>query len=345
MLKGSWVVTDPARAVRRARRGFGDRYSAPVIDPGTRPVSVLSAFADAAFGTRSDRSAAELPEPADPLDMWWRAVALGGAGHYAAARTALHRLSAATTDPVLLSLAASTQGSLLRQLGRHQRAAGYDGRAAALVLPAVSTAVPQRPHPGPAEPVVPAPGGYGDRPDPLEAAADALIGLAADALGVGRTALSARLLDRCTALLDRPASDSGGAGTGRPGRPRARVRLHWVRAETALADGLGAAALTEAEAALTLAERGPSVRHHIKSRLLVAAAASAAGQPDRARALADRIDEECRAAGLVPLRWACAMLRGGLAATSGDRDTATSDAAACRALISRRGGLIRHPGW
>ncbi|WP_327149723.1 hypothetical protein [Nocardia sp. NBC_01329] len=316
-----------------------------MIDPVTRPVPVFSAFADAAFGPRPDRSAAELPEPSDPLEMWWRAVALGGAGHYAAGRTALRRLSAATTDPVLLSLAASTRGSLLRQLGWHERAAGYDGQAAALVLPAVAAAAARPPHPGSEGTVAPV--GYGDRPDAVDAAADALIGLAADALGVGRTALSARLLDRCTALLDRAAPDPGGytaLGTGVTQRPRARVRLHWVRAETALADGRGTPALAEADAALTLAEQGPSARHRVKSRLLFAAAASATGQPDRARALADRIDEECRAAGLVPLRWACAMLRGGLAATSGDRDTATSDAAACRAVISRRGGLFRDVG-
>lgn len=277
--------------------------------------------------------------------MWWRAVALGGAGHYAAARSALRRLSGATTDPVLLSLAASAQGSLLRQLGWHERAAGWDGRAAALVLPAVSAARAGSLRPGsPAlETAAADSGGYARRPDAVDAAADALIGLAADALGVGRTALSTRLLDRCTALLDRPVP--AGSGSGGPERPRARVRWHWVRAETALADGRGEPALIDAEAALTLAERGPSVRHHIKSRLLVAAASSAAGQPDRARALAQRIDEECRAAGLVPLRWACAMLRGGLAAGSDERDTATGDAAACRAVISRRGGLFRDAGW
>jgi hypothetical protein len=327
-----------------------------VIAPGPRLESDSPSAADAAFGARTGRTAAELPEPADPLEMWWRAVALGGAGHYAAAHTALRRLSVATTDPVLLSLTASTQGSLLRQLGWHQRAAEYDGRAAGLVLPSVA-ALPAAPQPTapvagrgtgpgprsprPAKAAAAGPGDYGRRPDVVDAAADALIGLAADALGVGRTALSTRLLDRCAALLDRPMPGYGAHDAGTPERPRARVRLHWVRAETALADGRGAPALAAAEAALTLAEQGPSVRHRIKSRLLVAAAASATGQTARARALADRIDEECRVSGSVPLRWACAMLRGGLAAGPGDRDTAVADAEACRALISRRGGRFR----
>ncbi|MEV3962654.1 hypothetical protein AB0M34_17420 [Nocardia sp. NPDC050193] len=326
-----------------------------MIAPGTRLESDSRSVADAAFGAWTGRTAAELPEPADPLEMWWRAVALGGAGHYAAARTALRRLSGATVDPVLLSLAASTQGSLLRQLGWHQRAAEYDGRAAALVLPAAATlpvgpppttpaagrgSAPESPAAYPARAAARL-GDYSRRPDSIDAVADALIGLAADALGVGRTALSGRLLDRCAALLERPAPEYGASGAGAPERARTRVRLHWVRAETALADGLGAPALAAAEAALTLAEQGPSVRHRIKSRLLVAAAASATGQTARALALADRIDEQCRVSGAVPLRWACAMLRGGLAAGPGDRDTAVADAAACRALISGRGGRFR----
>lgn len=326
-----------------------------MIAPGTRLESDSCPAVHAAFGARTGRTAAELPEPANPLEMWWRAVALGGGGHYAAARAALRRLSASTTDPVLLSLAASTQGSLLRQLGWHERAAAYDGRAAALVLPSVAAAADPAPVRGsgagmtvpradagyPADAAVAELGDYGRRPDLVDAAADALTGLAADALGVGRTALSARLLDRCTALLDRPAPGYGRADAEAPERPRARVRLHWVRAETALADGRGTPALAAAEAALTLAEQGPSVRHGIKSRLLVAAAASATGQRARAVALTDRIDEECRVSGSVPLRWACAMLRGGLAAGPGDRDTAMAEAEACRTLISRRGGRFR----
>src|SRR4029078_5358283 len=64
------------------------------------------------------------------------------------------------------SLALSTRASFLRQLGRHVDARGWEGRVLA---------------------------GAGGNAD---ARADALIGLAADALGVGRFALSARLLAR-----------------------------------------------------------------------------------------------------------------------------------------------------
>ncbi|WP_328388200.1 hypothetical protein [Nocardia sp. NBC_00416] len=280
-------------------------------------------------------------------------------GHYAAARTALRRLSAATSDPVLLSLAASTSGSLLRQLGWHALAAHHDGRAAAFVLPGIPAALDtvrweaarhaqERAQTPPGARLA----GYSAEPGLIDAAADALIGLAADALGTGRLALSSRLLERCSTLLDAAESgryrepdpsavpDARAAGAA---YPRVRVRLRWVRAETALAGGHSDSALAEAEAALASAEQGPSVRHQVKSRLLVAAAAGAAGDTSRATALAARVDEQCRESGLVPLRWACAMLRTGLA--GGPRDTAAGDAAACRTLIARRGGRFRDAGW
>ncbi|WP_459547956.1 hypothetical protein [Nocardia sp. X0981] len=311
------------------------------VPPSETSSTLLGA---AAFGAVPIRSAAELPEPGRPLEKWWRAVALGGAGHYAAARVALRRLRSATSDPVLLSLAASTEGSLLRQLGWHARAAHHDGRAAALALPALPPAVPASCGPLPPGAGTP-PDGYGTAADILEAAADALIGLAADALGTGRLALATRLLDRCAALLDSVPDTSGYAEPAGPDRPRVRVRLHWVRAETALAGGRADTGLAEAEAALALSESGPSVRHQVKSRLLVAAAAGATGDTDRSAALAALVDQQCRTSGLVPLRWACALLRSGLrAGDAATGDTAESDASACRELIARRGGRFRDAG-
>lgn len=325
--------------------GSAGRYSAPVLAPVPSFETPSALLAAAAFGAAPARSAAELPDPGHALEKWWRAVALGGAGHYAAARVSLRRLRSATSDPVLLSLAASTEGSLLRQLGWHARAAHYDGRAAALALPASSAAVTS--YGGSLPPgAETSPGGYGAAPDALDAAADALIGLAADALGTGRLALATRLLDRCTALLDTvPYAGPAGRTPPGPDRPRVRVRLHWVRAETALAGGRADTGSAEAEAALALSENGPSVRHQVKSRLLVAAAAGATGDTDRSAALAALVDQQCRTFGLVPLRWACALLRSGLhAGDAAIRDTAESDAAACRELITRRGGRFRVAG-
>jgi hypothetical protein len=166
-------------------------------------------------------------------------------------------------------------------------------------------------------------------PDRTDAVCDALTGLAADALGTGRLALAARLLRRGHDALD-----------PEPSRWRALVRWHWVSAETALAAGQSEPARTHAETALRLAEQAPSIRHRIKSRLLVAAAAAAAGDAERSRVLAETVAAECREHGLLPLRWASAMLR---ASVSGAAlaASARAEAAECAATIVRRGGCFR----
>ncbi|WP_433195362.1 hypothetical protein ACQP1G_41130 [Nocardia sp. CA-107356] len=278
------------------------------------PIYIESAMlADAAFGTCPGYAAAELPGAVRPLDSWYRAVILGGQGRYAAARAELRSLPASTTDPVLLSLAASTEGSLLRQLGWHARAAAFDGRAAALILPSRS-----RDH---------------DElgPGRVDAVCDALTGLAADALGTGRLALATRLLRRSHDELTRAGSSAGW---------RALIRWHWVCAETALASGAADTATPHAATALALAEDGPSVRHRVKSRLLVAATAAASGDSERARVLADEVAEQCREHDLLPLRWASSMLRAGVS-VGGRAVEAEAEARRCAETIGRRGGHFR----
>lgn len=272
---------------------------APV--PPTDPARAV--LAAAAFGAHPGLAAAELPAAPDAVAAWHRAVVLGGQGHYAAARAELRGVRTRTADPALLSLVASTEGSLLRQLGWHARAAVLDGRAAALALPVA---------------------------DAGTARCDALTGLAADALGTARLPLATRLLGRVEAAL--PADQM------RHWRPW--VRWHWVSAETSLAAGASAPALSHARAAVALAEDAPSVRHRIKSTLLLAAANAAAGRADDALALAATVAGSCREHGLLPLRWAAAMLRSGLVAGA-DAADAAADAAHCAAVIARRGGRFR----
>ncbi|MFD3507672.1 hypothetical protein [Nocardia sp. NPDC058666] len=231
-------------------------------------------LASTAFGPTPGLAAAELPEPGDPLSRWYRAVALGGQGRYAAARSDLQVLARTRIDPGLKSLVESTRGSLLRQLGDHAGAAVFDGRAATLALGATGAIR-------------------------AEALADAYTGLAADALGTGRLALAHTLLRRVPPLLAQAP-------------PRAEVRWHWVRAETALAGGAGAEALRDAGKAVELAAALPSVRHQVKSALLVAAATAATGDLVRSAELARQVDLDCRDNGLLPLRWATAMLRSGV---------------------------------
>ncbi|WP_306360445.1 hypothetical protein [Nocardia sp. CC227C] len=308
-------------------------------------LEVNSVLAESAFGGTPGRAATGLPTPADATESWLRAVALAGVGHYAAARTELARTRRRSRDPILRSLTLSTEASFLRQLGWHALAATLDGRAAGLVLPDADPADrgPDDHGPGHLE-------GGGDRAlaDAArhEAVCDALTGLAADALGTGRPELAARLLRRSRRHLDALPADYQPAW-------RPRIRLHWVSAETALcAPGAGLVAvpgpvadipaavdpaLAHAEAALALAERSPSVRHRVKSGLLVAAATAAGGDVDRAREMAGNVAERSRIFGLLPLRWACAMLLSGLDSAGRGAD----EAAACAVLLAARGGRLR----
>ncbi|MBF6297558.1 hypothetical protein IU459_08370 [Nocardia amamiensis] len=280
----------------------------------------LTVLAEAAFGADPGRSATELPPASDALGCWYRAVVLGGQGRYAAARAELRRVCNHSADPVLLSLAGSTEGSFLRQLGRHDRASASDGRAAALVLATDAAAE--------AAATGSAIGAY-YRPNRADAICDALTGLAADALGTGRPALADRLLRRSAAAARLHRTSW-----------RPAIRLHWVSAETALAAGDSGSATEHAAAALELAERAPSVRHQVKSRLLVAAAA-AGDTRERSVALSEEVAEQCRVHDLLPLRWACAMLRAGLGV-----EGAAAEADECAAIVGRRGGVLRPlGGW
>lgn len=126
-------------------------------------------LAAAAFG--EDPGRWPLPEGTTPQELWLRAVAAGGQGRYGAARADLAGLRRIVSSGRLASLACSTQGSHIRQLGGHAEARRWDSRALALAAT-----------------------------DP-EARIDALLGLGADALGMCRFAASAALLARSRALL------------------------------------------------------------------------------------------------------------------------------------------------
>src|SRR5262249_3545771 len=126
-------------------------------------------LAAAAFGDQPDSW--PLPTATTPYQLWLRAVASGGQGRYGSGYCDLAVLRRSVPGGPLVSLAHSTHGSFLRQLGWHTLARGWDGRALALA---------------------------GDDP---EARADALIGLAADALGVGRFAAATTLLTRADSAL------------------------------------------------------------------------------------------------------------------------------------------------
>src|ERR1700733_9342410 len=229
---------------------------------------IESDLAAAAFGNHP--GCWPLPSAGTPDQLWLRAVAAGGQGRFSSARSDLARLIRSVPGDRLASLAHSTQASFLRQLGWHQLARGWDGRALALTS------------------------------DDPEAAADALIGLAADALGVGRLAAAATLLSRAEPIVAQAP------------QYRLLVRRAWVAAELAMVAGDGAAAVRNAEVAVELAattvDGSVSARHCAKSDVVLAAALCSAGAVDRPWTVGEVTLEPTGRLGLVPLRWAVACL-------------------------------------
>jgi hypothetical protein len=255
----------------------------------------MNVLARAAFG--DDPGRWPLPAATTPLETWHRAVAAGGQGRYASAFADLDALDRACGSGRFASLGLSTRASFLRQLGRHVDARSWDGRAVALAG------------------------------DDAEAGADALIGLAADALGIGRFGASARLLDRARALV----------GDASPGR--LPVRLGWVSAELAMFTGDGAGAVGHAERAVGSAASTGSVRHAVKSDVVLAAALCSADDGAAARRVADAALAATERLGLIPLSWAltCLLADIGSAVHTPNRVGAIRDEYAD--TVRRRGGV------
>jgi hypothetical protein len=228
---------------------------------------------------------------------WTAAVTLGGQGRYAAAAALLEDLVRDRRTPrALRAHALVTRASHLRQQGGHGLAARLDGQALALTGLAADGPLPED---------------AALAPDPCadlgSARVDALVGLAADALGRFDLTASDTLLTRADTL---------------PAGWRPRVRRYWVRAELALARGDLDAAARAAVAAVE--GSAGSLRHLLKSRL-IAAVARRLREPDQA-ALAEleAIAAAAGAAGLLPLRWAALLA----AADTADALAANGGAAA-----------------
>jgi hypothetical protein len=265
-----------------------------------------TALADAAFG--DNPGCWPLPAANTPAQLWRRAVAAAGLGHYSSARADLAALRRRHPAGALASLSLSTEASSLRQLGGHRLAAGWDGRALAVAQSA------------------------GDDPLALQACVDAVVGLAADALGVGRLAASARLLERAEEMM-RGAEE-----------PRLAIRLAWVSAELAMAGGRGDDAVTHARRGVNFAEQAlPALRRHrVKSDVVLAAALCCAGSIDESRGVADAALIATEAYGLLPLRWALACLLADINSATLTSQQVSAIRDDCAAVITRRGGQWSH---
>jgi hypothetical protein len=238
------------------------------------PIRATPLYA-AAFGDRPD--AAVLPvaadRSADPEDRWLAAVVLGGQGRYAAAAAALRDLRA---DRRWASLAASTAASHARQVGCH----AYARRLDAAALRAAGSS-------------------GGD----AESTVDALLGLAADAIGLGRPVEARRL---------------HAAAVARTGTVpwRTTVRIDWVATEVAMATGRATDAVAPAERALAAAEAGGGVRHTVKSTMMLGAVLTAGGTPDGRRRAKGLLTEALGVSltwGMFSLTWPSALLLAELA--------------------------------
>ncbi|WP_035279989.1 hypothetical protein [Actinokineospora spheciospongiae] len=223
---------------------------------------------DAAFGRTP--GADPFRPPRTPGDAWLAGVALGGRGHYAAAVARLVPLLT-DRDPVLVALAAAALGSHRRQLGGHAAARVLDGRGLAALARAPA-----------------------DHPRLPEARSDVLLGLAADAVGLGRTARARSLT----------AAEADGPDPGW----RGRIRRGWLAAEVELGAGRAAAALDPARAAHAAAVDSGSTRHRVKSAMVLGAALAAVGAGAEALPLVTGALTDAGEAGLLPLRWPCLLL-------------------------------------
>lgn len=253
------------------RAAFHGRPAAGV-DPLTRAVESAAA----------DDLAAEAAAAS-----WLLGVCLSSAGRYGAALGVLEPLvapSKGTSGPevrMLGALAAATVASIQRQLGRHAVAQGYDEAALA------------------------ASEGAG------EAGFDALLGLAADAVGLGDAATAGDRLAQAAELAE-----------GRGEWWRQRVRLDWVRAEVALLEDRPEEAAGLAHTAVELAEHSGAPRHVAKGLLFQGVAQVESGKPDEAAATLRRAALLAESLGTVPLQW---PVRAMLAALLADREPAESE--------------------
>jgi tetratricopeptide (TPR) repeat protein len=238
---------------------------------------------------------------------WLLGVSLGAAGRYGAALTVLSPLveagTAAGAPPerrLFAALAGSTIASIQRQLGRHAIAREAD--LAALELT----------------------DGTGD------AAFDALLGLASDAVGLDDAEEAATRLAQAAAVLPGSSDEWW----------RQRVRLGWATAEVALLEGRVEDAITEAAAAVQRAEDARAPRHVAKGLLLLGLAQVSLGV-DEAVGTLRRAATFAESLGVLPLVWPSRALLGALLAGSpGEADRVESD----RSLAAARSAVLAIAG-
>lgn len=265
------------------------RYGAPVTAPADL-ASLLASGEQAAFHGKPAAAVSVLEQavalahaqqrPAEAAAAaWLLGVALAAGGRYGGGLTVLSplvdaaRLPAAPPEQRLFgALSSATIASVHRQLGRH--AVARDADAAALALT----------------------DGTG------EAAFDAQLGLAADAVGLED--------------LDEAVERATAAAALVPDRPdewwRQRVRLGWVGTDIALLEGRPDEAAGVAMEAVDRAESARAPRHVAKGLLYLGIAQVSGGEMERAAGTLRRAATLAESLGTVPLVWPSRALLGAL---------------------------------
>jgi hypothetical protein len=227
--------------------------------------------------------------------VWLLGVCLASAGRYGAASAVLEPLAISLPQEperlIFSSLAASSMASISRQLGRHAEGRVRDDVALDLA---------------------------GDAP---EARFDALLGLAADAVGLGEDDEAAFRLGEAADLV-----------TGRGDWWRQRVRVDWVAAEIALLRDQPADAVVKAASAIALAEGSGAPRHVAKGLLFQGVAEVQCGELELAAGTLRRAASLAESLGTLPLVWPARAVLGALLTETAPAEAASSLAAARAAV-------------
>lgn len=240
---------------------------------------------------------------------WLLGVALGAGGRYGGALTVLSPLvesgradGAPAEHRLFAALSAATVASVHRQLGRHAVARASDLEALALA------------------------------DGSAEAAFDAQLGLAADAVGLDEPDEAGSRLQQARALVPPRQGEWW----------RQRVRLGWAEAEVQLLDGQVDDAVMTARAAVDRAESARAPRHVAKGLLIlglaqvsggVGPAGGADGEGDAASTLR-RAATLAESLGAVPLVWPARALLGALVVEDDPAESARSLTAARSAVLT-----------
>lgn len=257
-----------------------------------RPASGVVALESAFERARADGKGAEATAAA-----WLLGVCLAAAGKFGGSLAVLEPLVAVGVTEVperrlFAALAASTSAAVRRQLGQLDEARRLDDAALSY-----SEGAP-------------------------EAAFDAMIGLAADAVVTDDAETAHHLLAQVRLLAD-----------GHQDWWRQRVRLAWVEAEVALMVGEPQRAGEILLQAVQLAEVSGAPRHVAKTLLLLAVSQIQGGELGQAETTLRRAATLAESLGALPTLWPARAMLGALLEESSPVESAKS-------LASARSGVI-----